>query len=336
MDRYEDGCYGSFKGIALIGKVLAGRCKMHYTRIAVGKGHIPDGVNPKALTEPPEYVMDAQISGVTNPVDGECQVSAQINSKNVEKGFYATGLLLYAQDPDEGEVPYTYLNLEGDPEWIRPSSSIVGKLAFFDLIAAVGDVDMVYASIDPEALVTAGELAAALQRSNSELLVQVTAMLAGASSMCTVDLVVPKEGWGKVTGENEPEGLYVDIQKEEIQADMVPVLTLLPASSDTAKACGFAPTTRTVEGALRVYAKRTPEKSMDASLMLIRTSGSMGGGAYVLPPATPDTLGGVRVGPGLNVTKDGVLSVDTASEGEVDELLSEVFPPDDRGSEEKD
>jgi len=154
VGRFEDGCYGSLKGIALIGKVMAGRCKMHYTRVAAGKGAIPEGASPKTLDEPPEYVMDAMISAVTNPVDGECQVSVQINSADVETGFYVTGLLLYAEDPDEGEVPFTYLVLEGEPEWIRPSSSIVGKLAHFDLIAAVGDVDSVTATIDPSALVT--------------------------------------------------------------------------------------------------------------------------------------------------------------------------------------
>ena len=36
MAKFEDGSYGSFPGIELIAKVLAGRCKMHYTRVAVG------------------------------------------------------------------------------------------------------------------------------------------------------------------------------------------------------------------------------------------------------------------------------------------------------------
>lgn len=168
MAKFEDGCYGSLKGIALIAKVLAGRCKMHYTRVAVGKGVIPEDMTPKTMTEPAEYVMDAVISSVTNPVDGECQVSVQINSANVETGFYATGLLLYAEDPDEGEVPCTYLVLEGEPEWIRPASSIVGKLAFFDIIAAVGDIDKVSATIDPDALVTHEELELRIQEHNKE------------------------------------------------------------------------------------------------------------------------------------------------------------------------
>lgn len=29
MPRFEDGSYGSAKGIALIAKVLAGKCSMH-------------------------------------------------------------------------------------------------------------------------------------------------------------------------------------------------------------------------------------------------------------------------------------------------------------------
>ena len=55
MSKYEDGSYGSLPGIALIAKVLAGRCQMKYTRVAVGKGYIPDEETPKTMTEPAEY-----------------------------------------------------------------------------------------------------------------------------------------------------------------------------------------------------------------------------------------------------------------------------------------
>lgn len=156
MSNFEDGSYGSLAGIALIGKVLAGRCQMCYTRAAVGKGSIPDGKTPKTMDGPPEYVMDARIANVTNPVDGECQITIQVRSDDVETGFYITSIVLYAEDPDEGEIPYTYLCLENEPEWIRPASSIVGKFATFDLIAAVGDVDNVSVIIDPDAIATMG------------------------------------------------------------------------------------------------------------------------------------------------------------------------------------
>ena len=38
--------------------------------------------------------------------------------------------------------------------------------------------------------------------------------------------------------------------------------------------------------------------------------GGGGGGSYTLPPATASTLGGVKVGSGLSVTEEGVLSAD--------------------------
>lgn len=155
MPNFMDGSYSTDASRALIAKVLAGKCSMHYTRVGVGKGTIPEGSSPKTMTEPAGYVMDAMIASVTTPVNGECQVTVQLNSSQVQEGFFATGLVLYAQDPDEGEVPYTYLVLENEPEWIRPSSSIVGKLATFDLVAAVDAVDTVTAVIDPESMVTA-------------------------------------------------------------------------------------------------------------------------------------------------------------------------------------
>lgn len=154
LTNMQDGCFACAPCRALIAKVLAGRCQMRYTRAAVGLGSIPEGVHPRDLTEVPGYVMDAKISAVSNPVDGECQVGVQINSEDVEAGFFATGILLYAQDPDEGEVPYAYLRMEDGPEWIRPASSLVGKLAAFELIAVVGDVNEVFADIDPDSILT--------------------------------------------------------------------------------------------------------------------------------------------------------------------------------------
>ncbi len=167
MSMFKDGSYSSVTGIALIGKVLAGRCKIRYTKAEVGNGIIPDGMTPKTMIGPAGYVMDAKITAVTNPVDGECQVTVQIKSDDVLTGFHVTNIVLYAEDPDKGEVPYTYLSLENAPEWIRPASSIVGKLATFDLIATVGSVDTVTAIIDPEAIATVGYTKQAVAEHNT-------------------------------------------------------------------------------------------------------------------------------------------------------------------------
>lgn len=166
MPLYQDGSYASDAGRTLIAKVLAGRGKMRYTRAAVGKGHIPDDRTPRNMTEPPDYVMDARICSITNPIGGECQVSVQVNSADVEQGFFATAIILYAEDPDLGEVPYTYLVMEEAPEYIRPKTSVIGKIAKFDLIAAVDDIERVSAIVDPNALLSYRDAEALINSKN--------------------------------------------------------------------------------------------------------------------------------------------------------------------------
>lgn len=283
MPRFEDGSYSSKAGIALIAKVLAGRCGMHYTRAAVGKGAIPEGMSPKTMTEPAGYVMDAKIAAVGNPVDGECQVSVQINSNDVETGFHATGVLLYAADPDLGEVPYTYLVLEEEPERIRPKSAAVGKLATFDLIAAVDEIDRVTATIDPDAVMT--------YKAVEQLILGATVQQ---------DIVIPMAGWvdGRTTqrpggaagdggelpeeteeptepgtpeesaGMDETDGLYVDIPVLEATESTPAMVSIMVRDSEAARACGLATTCKTVEGAVRFYAEKVPTSEIRASLTL--------------------------------------------------------------------
>lgn len=326
MATFEDGSYSCMAGIALIGKVLAGRCCMKYTRAAVGNGLIPEDASPKTMAQPPGYVMDGKISSVSNPAGGECQVTVQINSSDVETGFYVTGIMLYAQDPDEGEVPYTYLVLENEPEWIRPSRSAVGKLATFELVAAVGDVDRVTATIDPDSIMTRAD---------------VEQIVAGAT--VRMEVKIPETGWKSGADECVEGTLCIDIPQDAITVDMVPVVSILPQYMEAAKKCGLGTTARTLDGKLRFYADREPDTELSAMLTLFRASsgisgnwGGAGTGGYVLPAATAATLGGVKVGSGVDVEPDGTISVDTpgllddavAADGEVEEMLDDVFNRD--------
>lgn len=365
MAKYEDGSYGSAAGIALIAKVLAGRCAMKYTRVAVGKGNIPDDKTPKTMTEPADYVMDAVIAGITNPVDGECQVTVQINSANVDKGFYCTAVVLYAEDPDEGEVPYTYLVLENEPEWIRPASSIVGKLATIDLIAAVGDVDTVTAAIDPEAIATVAAVNDLLQRHNdapdahAKIITEATSKAlkaleesgqimsedrvkelikesgggGGGSSggyYGKYDLTLSVDGW-KAVSDSEGEMPYAYTYDAEL-ADCTP--ELWPSGSATASCfsisnkAGVLNGCETLNGIVRFFSQRIPEADIQAVVTLF----GKGGGTGELVIATRDRLGCVKIGDGVEVTKDGVISVHAtvsedqmAATDDVSEMLAEIY-----------
>ena len=132
-------------------------------------------------------------------------------------------------------------------------------------------------------------------------------------SIRRLDIVIPASGWRE-----EPENAYpyrLDIGME-VKCSMIPMLTVLPPDIGRAATCGLAPFAQTTDGALQVWAKRIPEAALHASLVLLRDASGLymtGSSGSLLPPATPTTLGGVKIGPGLNVTSDGTLSVDTAS-----------------------
>lgn len=344
MSKYEDGSYGSLTGVALIGKVLAGRCVMKYTRAAVGNGAIPDGMTPKTMTGPAGYVMDAVIAAVTNPIDGECQVTVQIKSDNVEKGFHATNVVLFAEDPDDGEVAYTYLSLENEPEWIRPASSILGKLATFDLIAAVGDVDAVTAVIDPEAIATVGRVEQMLADHNADPNAHGGNL--GNAGVAHVEITIPTVGWNSSENLDDAEDrasgeLYLDISVPDIAADLTPNVILHKSACGVAKAAGLSTSSRTLDGALRLWAQQVPTSDMAATLVLMSDSGGINGGggsSYVLPVATKDRLGGVKLGDGFSTAPDGTLSYagsglpdeSVVTTGDTEEMLNEVFPPEDK------
>ncbi len=260
MSKFEDGSYGSLTGVALMGKIMAGRCKMKYTRAAVGKGSIPEGKTPKTMTEPADYVMEARIVSVSNPVDGECQVTVQINSSDVEKGFYVTCIVLFAEDPDEGEVAYTYLSLENEPEWIRPASSIVGKVATFDIIAAVGDIDTVTAVIDSDSIATKGIVEKMI-----------------AQSTLQRDIVIPTTGWTAVTAGGGG-GVKIEMTQEDVTEQMIPIVSIAHGDMSTAIDCGMSSVAETIEKGLRLYAEKAPDKEIHASLLLLRAYGGAAGG----------------------------------------------------------
>ena len=320
MGKFADGCYSCAPGIALIAKVLAGQCSMVYTRAAIGSGEIPDGKTPGTMKEPAGYVMDGMISAITNPVDGECQVTVQVSSSKVSEGFFARSILLYAQDPDDGDVPYTYLVLENEPEWIRPSSAIVGKLATFDLIAAVGAVDTVKAAIDPESLVTAKDLA----RHNADTEAH------PSLRPVTVEITVPAEAWQ----EDESGGDYgfsAVVDCVDAAVSNVPIVTLDKSCLKAAGDAGVCPTVEALDGSLHLWATAKPASELTGWVTLLGPGSGAGGGGISLPVATEDILGGIKASDSLTVDPDGTAhSVpDVATDQEVSDMLRQVFDPQD-------
>lgn len=155
-NAFTDGSYLTSQGKTLLGKLLASKGALHFSRATLGSGTVPVGMSPEWMTNLSYYVMDGLIASVDNPKNGEALVVVQALSRGVQVGFNVTEIMLWAVDPDtNADVPYTYLSLSQYPEWIRPETDAVNKIATFNLITVVNTIPMVSATINPSAFARA-------------------------------------------------------------------------------------------------------------------------------------------------------------------------------------
>lgn len=159
----------------------------------------------------------------------------------------------------------------------------------------------------------------------------------------------------KPAGWHEGEGtyrFYADIPDEDVTGEHRPDVILDEESADIATYYQVCAAARSFTGYVRLRAKTRPEQEISGVLYLLgKGGGGSGGGGYILPAATPDRLGGVKIGKGISAEPDGTTSVDTdgiaedltepvtkkvleeatASDEAVDKMLDEVFGEDAEG-----
>ena len=102
-----------------------------------------------------------------------------------------------------------------------------------------------------------------------------------------------------------------------ITPEQEPEVVFHKSSLLTASKAGICAEAETSDGALRLWARRKPDADMTARVrLMVPTQG--GGDAYVLPTATAERLGGVKIGENVSVEGDGTISV------RADELLNDA------------
>ena len=168
-------------------------------------------------------------------------------------------------------------------------------------------------------------------------------LASGLGVVKTAPLVIPADGWTE-TGEQDLK-YTAEVPQKDAKATHIPIVSLHRDSLAVAEAAGMCSSAETVDGAVRFWARKVPAENLEATLALLTPGtgelGAAGGGsAYVLPVATTETAGVVRIGEGLSVTADGTISVsgggigedDVATPEEMESMLDRVFPdPDAEG-----
>lgn len=148
------GTFMTRKGLLLITKLAGAKGTLHFTRSAVGTGKLPDGYSPEYMADLSAYKMDANISEYGVQED-KAYITVQISSAQVEQGFLITEVGVYAEDPDEGEILYGYMDISTDPTYIYANGSTSRlKFAEFTMYVLIGSVERVTAAIPPGSIIT--------------------------------------------------------------------------------------------------------------------------------------------------------------------------------------
>ena len=190
----------------------------------------------------------------------------------------------------------------------------------------------------------AGAHAVIIGQAIEQAVSQAVAQVSGSIGSAIIkEITIPAEGWAwDETGGEDAGGMgmdeyrmYRDVAVAESTEELFANVALHKNALETSKRAGLCPSVQTLAGSLRFWAKNQPNTDMDATIALLSESGAGGGGGtYVLPVATKDRLGGVKLGEGFSTTADGTLSYTGtglpddafASPAQTEEMLDEVLP----------
>ena len=103
-------------GQALQTKVLAG-AKLTFTRIALGDGQL-NGQPISPLTNMIHQTASVPVDSVRVVSSNTCQASGFFSNADIAAGFKWRETGLFAQDPDVGEILYSYTNAGDAGDWI--------------------------------------------------------------------------------------------------------------------------------------------------------------------------------------------------------------------------
>ena len=154
-EEKEPGTVLTKKGIRLIAKMLASETVLKITRAAVGTGSVPEGISLKDMEDLNCFKTDGTISRVEKMEDeNQVNIAFQVSSVGMEESFVITEAGIFAEDPDEGEILYGYLDMADDPQLVYNCRNAVSKMVEITMAVIVATTDRIYVEINPGSLVS--------------------------------------------------------------------------------------------------------------------------------------------------------------------------------------
>lgn len=134
------------KGLNLLAKALQGT-KLVFTRLALGDGVWQEPINPAEMNSLISEKKSLQIQGIEIVGNGTARLRAVLLNTEIQTGFFARELGIFAQDPDVGEILYAVSYAGEKCDYIPPGGNIVVE-NIIDVFVIVSTAQNITAWID--------------------------------------------------------------------------------------------------------------------------------------------------------------------------------------------
>ncbi len=146
------------KGTALLAKVIAGKTKLTFTKIAVGDQKLSgDLAKLTSIT----IKQSAKVASIVQQNSSNVKVSVSIANNDLKAGYYVRSIGLYATDPDDEEILYSVSAADessATADWMPPYNGIGVSSLLITLVTAVANASTVNLTVDPAAFATAAQI----------------------------------------------------------------------------------------------------------------------------------------------------------------------------------
>ena len=148
------------RGQALMAKVISGRTRFNFTKIAVSDQN-NSGADLASLTSIGTIRQQAPVASIVTVNSSNVKVSASFSNESLSSGYYVRTIGLYATDPDIGEILYSVATANessATADWMPPFNGIGSSSLEVNLVTAVSNAANVNVNVDPAAIATVTQI----------------------------------------------------------------------------------------------------------------------------------------------------------------------------------
>ena len=135
-------------GMNILAKCQQGK-ELHFTRVMMGDGKIPEGQHIKDMTDMVNPILNLPVGAIRVDGTGTSVMECILKNAELEQGFFARELGIFANDPDtQEEVLYAYRNTGDYSEYIPAAASGEVINFVYSVITVVGQSENVTVVIE--------------------------------------------------------------------------------------------------------------------------------------------------------------------------------------------